>query len=67
MVPQSPLVAINVVPKQALIAVSGCFDCGPLQLGPLNATIHKMDEYVPVIDLDTLSRIYEQVISLLLR
>jgi succinyl-diaminopimelate desuccinylase len=37
------------------------------ELGPLNATIHKVDECVPVIDLDTLSRIYEQVISLLLR
>jgi succinyl-diaminopimelate desuccinylase len=38
-----------------------------IELGPLNATIHKVDECVPVIDLDTLSRIYEQVISLLLR
>jgi succinyl-diaminopimelate desuccinylase len=37
-----------------------------IELGPLNATIHKVDECVPVIDLDTLSRIYEQVISLLL-
>lgn len=36
------------------------------ELGPLNATIHKVDECVPVIDLDTLSRIYEQLISLLL-
>jgi succinyl-diaminopimelate desuccinylase len=37
-----------------------------IELGPLNATIHKVDECVPVNDLDTLSRIYEQVISLLL-
>lgn len=36
------------------------------ELGPLNATIHKVDECVPVNDLDTLSRIYEQMISLLL-
>jgi hypothetical protein len=32
-VPQSFLVAINSVPKVILIAVSGCFDCGPLHIG----------------------------------
>jgi hypothetical protein len=34
-VPQSFLVAINVVPKVILIAVPGYFDCGPLHVGTL--------------------------------
>ena len=33
-----------------------------VELGPLNGSIHKIDEHVPVADLDTLSRIYEQVL-----
>ncbi|MCG6936499.1 MAG: succinyl-diaminopimelate desuccinylase [Proteobacteria bacterium] len=37
-----------------------------VELGPLNATIHKLDEHVAVDDLDTLSRIYQQVLVKLL-
>ncbi|HMM55908.1 MAG TPA: succinyl-diaminopimelate desuccinylase [Candidatus Desulfobacillus sp.] len=37
-----------------------------VELGPLNRTIHKIDECVAVADLDTLSRIYERVLELLL-
>jgi len=37
-----------------------------LELGPLNATIHKVDECVSVADLDTLSAIYERMLELLL-
>ncbi|MDN3518372.1 succinyl-diaminopimelate desuccinylase [Aquisalimonas lutea] len=37
-----------------------------LELGPLNATIHQIDENVPVADLDTLSRIYERILEGLL-
>jgi len=37
-----------------------------VELGPLNATIHKLDEHVSVSDLDTLSRIYEQILINLL-
>ena len=37
-----------------------------IELGPLNASIHKVDEHIPVDDLDTLSRIYERVLGLLL-
>jgi succinyl-diaminopimelate desuccinylase len=37
-----------------------------IELGPLNASIHKIDECVSVQDLDTLSRIYEQVLIKLL-
>ncbi len=33
-----------------------------VELGPLNGSIHKIDEHVPVEDLDVLSRIYEQVL-----
>jgi len=29
-----------------------------IELGPLNATIHKIDECIPVADLDALSEIY---------
>ena len=37
-----------------------------LELGPLNASIHKVDEQVPVDDLDTLSRLYERLLVQLL-
>jgi succinyl-diaminopimelate desuccinylase len=37
-----------------------------LELGPLNATIHKVDEAVYADDLDTLSRIYETILERLL-
>jgi len=37
-----------------------------LELGPVNATIHKVNEYVSVNDLDRLSLIYEKIINTLL-
>lgn len=37
-----------------------------LELGPLNATIHKVNECVSVADLDTLSAIYENILEQLL-
>ena len=37
-----------------------------LELGPLNASIHKVDEHVSVQDLDVLSQIYERVLERLL-
>ncbi len=37
-----------------------------VELGPLNATIHKVDEHVAVDDLDKLSAVYEQVLVKLL-
>ncbi|BAO44550.1 succinyl-diaminopimelate desuccinylase [Thiolapillus brandeum] len=37
-----------------------------LELGPLNATIHKVNECVGVEDLEHLSRIYERLLELLL-
>ncbi len=37
-----------------------------VELGPCNATIHKVDENVRVADLDALSRIYEDVLERLL-
>lgn len=37
-----------------------------VELGPLNASIHKIDECVSVADLDALSRIYERVLVRLL-
>jgi succinyl-diaminopimelate desuccinylase len=37
-----------------------------LELGPINATIHKIDEHVSLSDLDKLSRIYERMIEKLL-
>lgn len=37
-----------------------------LELGPLNATIHKIDECVSVADLDTLSAVYERMLEHLL-
>ncbi|ALO46238.1 succinyl-diaminopimelate desuccinylase [Pseudohongiella spirulinae] len=37
-----------------------------VELGPCNATIHKIDEYVKVADLDKLSQIYERIMQRLL-
>ena len=37
-----------------------------VELGPLNGTIHKIDEHVDIADIDTLSEIYEQVLVNLL-
>ncbi|MEN8170162.1 MAG: succinyl-diaminopimelate desuccinylase [Pseudomonadota bacterium] len=37
-----------------------------LELGPLNATIHKVNECVSAADLDTLSTVYEQILIQLL-
>ncbi len=37
-----------------------------LELGPLNATIHKVDEHVAVDELETLSEIYQQILKNLL-
>ena len=37
-----------------------------VELGPLNATIHKIDEHVSVADLEQLSIVYEQVLVKLL-
>ncbi len=37
-----------------------------IELGPLNATIHQVNECVSVADLDTLSKIYETLLSQLL-
>ncbi|HEX6828902.1 MAG TPA: succinyl-diaminopimelate desuccinylase, partial [Burkholderiales bacterium] len=37
-----------------------------LELGPLNATIHKIDECIPVADLGALSAIYREVLAGLL-
>src|SRR5690606_27516333 len=37
-----------------------------VELGPINATIHKVDEQVSVRDLDLLSEIYEKVLKRLL-
>lgn len=37
-----------------------------VELGPLNATIHKVDECVSINDLDTLSDIYEKILENLL-
>jgi succinyl-diaminopimelate desuccinylase len=37
-----------------------------LELGPLNATIHKVNECVSADDLDTLSEVYEQILVKLL-
>ncbi|MBZ9558140.1 MULTISPECIES: succinyl-diaminopimelate desuccinylase [unclassified Modicisalibacter] len=40
--------------------------CQVVELGPLNATIHKVDERVRAADLDDLSRIYEAIVTRLL-
>ena len=37
-----------------------------LELGPCNATIHQIDEHVTVAELDTLTDVYEQLLSNLL-
>jgi succinyl-diaminopimelate desuccinylase len=37
-----------------------------VELGPVNATIHKVDEHVAVADLEPLARLYERVIAALL-
>ncbi|MDQ1363439.1 MAG: succinyl-diaminopimelate desuccinylase [Pseudomonadota bacterium] len=37
-----------------------------IELGPLNATIHQIDEHVAVADLDKLSEIYERILEHLL-
>jgi succinyl-diaminopimelate desuccinylase len=37
-----------------------------VELGVVNATIHKVDEHVNVDDIDLLARIYERVIELAL-
>lgn len=37
-----------------------------IELGPLNATIHQIDEHVAIADLDTLSHIYETLLRTLL-
>ncbi|KEA64731.1 N-succinyl-L,L-diaminopimelate desuccinylase [Marinobacterium lacunae] len=37
-----------------------------VELGPVNATIHKIDERVKVADLDTLSSVYENILARLL-
>src|SRR5262245_21739562 len=37
-----------------------------VELGVINATIHKVDEYVNVADIDVLSRIYQRVMELAL-
>lgn len=37
-----------------------------LELGPLNASIHKIDEHVGIDDLDVLSQIYERILERLL-
>jgi succinyl-diaminopimelate desuccinylase len=37
-----------------------------VELGPVNATIHKVNECVSTADLDTLSRIYEHMLTQLL-
>lgn len=38
-----------------------------IELGPLNATIHKIDECIAVADIEPLSRIYERTLDLLLK
>jgi len=37
-----------------------------VELGPCNATIHKIDEHVSIADLDTLSAIYQRILEKLL-
>ena len=37
-----------------------------IELGPCNATIHKVNEQVRIADLDELSQIYEQILNKLL-
>ncbi|MYK84614.1 MAG: M20/M25/M40 family metallo-hydrolase, partial [Gammaproteobacteria bacterium] len=40
--------------------------CELVELGPVNATIHKIDECVAVADLDRLARVYERILADLL-
>ncbi len=40
--------------------------CEVVELGPLNDTIHKVDERVAVADLEPLSTIYQRVLERLL-
>ena len=40
--------------------------CELVELGPINATIHKVDECVAVADLDRLARVYERILADLL-
>ena len=40
--------------------------CELVELGPINATIHKIDECVAVADLDPLARVYERILADLL-
>jgi succinyl-diaminopimelate desuccinylase len=37
-----------------------------VELGPVNASIHKLNEHIAVDDIDTLSRIYQQTLVELL-
>jgi succinyl-diaminopimelate desuccinylase len=37
-----------------------------VELGPVNASIHKIDEYVRAADLDVLSNIYTKILVRLL-
>ena len=37
-----------------------------VELGPINATIHQVNEHISVADLDTLSAIYERILEKLL-
>ncbi|MCY4215109.1 MAG: succinyl-diaminopimelate desuccinylase [Gammaproteobacteria bacterium] len=41
--------------------------CELVELGPVNATIHKIDECVAVADLDRLARVYERILAGLLK
>ena len=50
-------------PTAAFIAPTGA---QVLELGPINATIHKVDEQVLVADIDTLTDVYQKVIERLL-
>ncbi len=40
--------------------------CEVVELGPVNATIHKVNECVALADLDPLARVYQRIMSLLL-
>jgi succinyl-diaminopimelate desuccinylase len=37
-----------------------------VELGPVNASIHKLNEHIAIADLDALSQIYQQVLTDLL-
>jgi succinyl-diaminopimelate desuccinylase len=41
--------------------------CQVIELGPLNATIHQVNEHVKAADLDTLSKIYQRILEHLLK